>query len=65
MGYVHKNSKGSDWYLNCKEVTLKGGQKNTIFFFSKDNRPETACDLPDRKQIVENPVNGFPICKNK
>ena len=65
MGYVHKNSKGSDWYLNCKEVTLKGGQKNTIFFFSKDDRPETACDLPDHKKVVENSVNGFPICKNK
>lgn len=64
MSYVHTNSKGVKWYLNCQEVTLNGGQKNTIFFFSRDER-KTACDLPDTKQVVENPSNAFPICKNK
>ena len=65
MGYVYKNSKGVDWHLNCKDVTLKGGKTYTIYFFSKDSRSATACDLPDNKQVVENAANGFPICKNK
>ncbi|MYB39752.1 hypothetical protein F4X86_00445 [Candidatus Saccharibacteria bacterium] len=64
MSYVYKNSKGVDWYLNCKEVTLKGGQTQKIYFFSKDQR-DTGCDLPADKQVVENAANGFPICKNK
>ena len=65
MAYTHTNSKGVVYHLNSKAVTLKGGQQQTIYFFSKDHRPETACDLPDHKQVVENKVNGFPACKNK
>ena len=65
VAYKYTNSKDVAYYLNCKEVTLKGGQKQVIYFFSKDDRPDTGCDLPDNKQVVENKVNGFPACKNK
>ena len=65
MAYKHVNSKGVTYYLNCKQVTLKGGQKQMIYFFSKDERADTGCDLPADKKVVENKVNGFPACKNK
>ena len=65
MAYTYTNSKNVTYYLNCKEVTLKGGQKQTIYFFSKDERSDTGCELPANKQVVENKVNGFPACKNK
>jgi len=58
MGYKHTNSRGVTYYLNCKEVTLRGGKKQTIYYFSKDERPE-ACDLPAGKVVKENPRNGF------
>ena len=41
MAYKHTNSKGVDYYLNSKEVTLRGGKKQVIFFFSKDDRKDT------------------------
>jgi hypothetical protein len=62
MGYSHKNSKGVTYYLNSKDVTLRGGKVQRIFYFSKDQRPE-ACDLPDGMSVNENPRNGFLTVK--
>lgn len=58
MAYKHTNSRGVTYYLNKKEVTLRGGKKQTIYYFSKDERPE-GCDLPDGYVVKENPRNGF------
>ena len=66
MAYTHTNSKGVVYHLNSKDVTLKGGQQQTIYYFSKSNRPDTACEsLPSHKVVVENPANGVPFCRNK
>jgi hypothetical protein len=35
MGYKHVNSKGVTYYLNSKEVTLRGGKKQRCL---KDKR---------------------------
>ncbi|HTE22348.1 MAG TPA: hypothetical protein VK674_04895 [Candidatus Limnocylindria bacterium] len=64
MGYKHVNSKGVTYYLNSKKVTLRGGKEQTIYYFSKDERPEAA-DLPDDKEVGENPRNGFLTVKRK
>lgn len=64
MAYKHTNSKGVTYYLNSKEVTLRGGKKQTIYYFSKDQRPE-ACDLPADRQVKENPTNGFLTVSKK
>ena len=63
MGYKHTNSKGVTYYLNSKEVTLRGGKVQKIFYFSKDERAE-ACDLPSGKVVKENPNNGFLTVSN-
>ncbi len=64
-GYKHTNSKGVTYYLNCKQVTLRGGKEQTIYYFSKDHRPETACDLPGDREVKENPRNGFLTVSRK
>ena len=64
MGYSHTNSKGVTYYLNSKNVTLRGGKEQRIFYFSKDQRPE-ACDLPDGYNVKENPRNGFLTVSRK
>lgn len=61
--YKHTNSKGVTYYLNTKMVTLRGGKEQRIYYFSKDERPETACDLPDNMTVGENPRNGFLTVK--
>lgn len=63
MAYKHTNSKGVTYYLNSKKVTLRGGKEQTIYYFSKDERPESGCDLPDGFSVNENPRNGFLTVK--
>jgi hypothetical protein len=62
MAYKHTNSKGVTYHLNCKDVTLRGGKNQRIYYFSKDSRPE-ACDLPAGYSVNENPRNGFLTVK--
>lgn len=62
MAYKHTNSKGVTYYLNSKKVTLRGGKEQTIYYFSKDERPE-ASDLPAGFSVNENPRNGFLTIK--
>lgn len=64
MAYQHTNSKGVTYHLNSKAVTLRGGKVQTIYYFSKDSRPE-ASDLPDGFVVNENPRNGFLTIKRK
>ncbi|HVC36407.1 MAG TPA: hypothetical protein VNE40_03120 [Candidatus Dormibacteraeota bacterium] len=64
MAYKHTNSKGVTYYLNSKSVTLRGGKQQTIYYFSKDERPE-ATDLPGGFMVNENPRNGFLTVKRK
>ena len=67
MAYSHKNSKGVDYYLHTMDVTLRGGKKQTIYFFSKDakNAKGTPCDLPADRMVKENPRNGLLTIKKK
>ena len=51
-------------HLHSKDVTLKGGRNQTIYYFAKDAR-SNACDLPAGKQVVESPKTGLPFVKGK
>jgi hypothetical protein len=62
MAYKHTNSKGVTYYLNSKAVVLRGGKEQTIYYFSKDQRPE-ATDLPAGMEVNENQRNGFLTVK--
>jgi hypothetical protein len=63
-GYSHTNSKGVTYHLNSKNVTLRGGKEQRIYYFSKDVRPE-ATDLPEGYNVQENPRNGFLTVSRK
>jgi hypothetical protein len=63
MAYKHTNSKGVTYYLNSKAVVLRGGKEQTIFYFSKDERPEAVPSLPEGMEVNENPRNGFLTVK--
>ena len=58
-GFSFTNSKGVEYHLNTKHVVLRGGREQDIYFFTKDVRPETACELPEGYKVNENPRNGF------
>jgi hypothetical protein len=58
--YTHTNSKGVKYYLHYKDVTLRGGREQRIYFFAKaEGGKGTPCELPEGYEVVENPRNGF------
>lgn len=61
--YQHTNSKGVTYYLNCKDVVLRGGKVQTIYYFTKDSGRAEMCLLPEGYSVVENPRNGFVTVK--
>ena len=66
MAYAHTNSKGVKYYLHKKDVQLRGGKMQTIYYFAKDERPADALDaVPADRKVEENPRNGFLYLKKK
>ncbi len=64
MAYTHENSKGQTYYLHGKDVVLRGGRNQRIYYFAKDERPNESVDaVPAGYQVVENPRNGFLALK--
>lgn len=64
MAYSHTNSRGQEYFLHSKDVTLKGGRVQRIYFFAREVKPEGALDaLPEGYQVVENERTGLPILK--
>ena len=61
MAYKHTNSKGVTYYLHKADVTLRGGKPQTIYFFAKvaKNAKGEPTDLPEGREVKENPRNGF------
>ena len=54
------------WHLYTREVTLKGGRKQPIYFFSKRTpKSGNKCDKPDGYTVGENPRTGLPYLKKK
>lgn len=66
MPYEHSTPKGT-YVLHTRDVELKGGRKQTIYFFSKKgNTPKSGnpCDLPGGKEVGINSRTGLPFLRN-
>ncbi len=63
MAFSHTNSKGQQYYLHMKDVTLKGGRIQRIYFFARDVREGAVDAMPAGYIVVENPRTGLPVLK--
>lgn len=64
MAYEHKNSKGQTYFLHSKEVTLKGGRKQVIYYFARAVNAEFAiAAVPAGMIVSENARTGLPLLK--
>ncbi len=62
--YSYTNKKGQTYYLHTREVTLKNGRKQRIFFFARDVRPQMALEaVPAGYQVMETQRTGMPVLK--
>ncbi|MDR1197197.1 MAG: hypothetical protein LBL08_02910 [Candidatus Nomurabacteria bacterium] len=58
--YQHTNKKGINYFLHYKDVTLKGGRIQRIYWFAKEEGGKgTPTELPEGYEVVENERNGF------
>ncbi len=65
MAYAFTNSKGVTYYLHFKDVNLKGGRQQRIYFFARDVRDGSLDEVPDAYQVMETTRTGMPILKKK
>lgn len=65
MAYSTTNSKGQTYYLHMKDVTLKGGRLQRIYFFARDVREGALDALPEGYGEVENPRTGLIVLKKQ
>jgi hypothetical protein len=63
MAFSHVNSKGQTYYLHQRDVTLKGGRVQRIYFFAREVKDGAIDALPQGYIVVENPRTGLPILK--
>ena len=64
MAFSHKNSKGQEYFLHSKEVTLKGGRKQVIYYFSRTMDEKFGLGAVPAGMIVsENSRTGLPLLK--
>jgi len=63
---VDEPYKHGEYILYTKEVKLRGGRKQRIYFFSK-KQPEdaTPCPLPEGYEVKVNEKTGLPLLKKR
>ena len=65
MAYEFKNSRGVSYFLHSKDVNLKGGRLQTIYFFARDVRPGALNEVPAAYKVIETAKTGMPILKKR
>ncbi len=60
---VQSKKSGKTYYLHSKEVTLRGGRKQTIYFFATDVRPGALDGVPTGYEVMENARTGLPMLR--
>lgn len=65
MAYAHVNSKGQTYYLHGKQVTLRGGRKQQIYYFSRKEKADALNEVPANFKVMENQRTGLPMLKKK
>ncbi|MBW7881796.1 MAG: hypothetical protein H3C34_04020 [Caldilineaceae bacterium] len=62
MAFSYTNSKGRQYFLHARETTLKNGQKQTIYFFAKEQKEGVLNAVPAGYMVSES-KNGLPVLK--
>ena len=63
MAYSYTNKKGVEYFLHKKDVTLRGGRNQTIYYFARDVRDGAIDEVPSGYKVVETERTGMPVLK--
>ena len=62
MAYTYTNSKGTTYYLHGRNVTLKNGREQRIYFFAREVKDGALDEVPEGRMVAES-RNGLPVLK--
>ena len=66
MAYsVNSKKSGKTYYLHSKEVNLKGGRKQRIYYFAGVAGPDSLDALPSGYEVMENSCTGLPMLRKE
>lgn len=60
---VVSKKSGQTYFLHSREVTLRGGRLQTIYFFAREVKPGAQDALPAGYAVMENSRTGLPMLK--
>jgi len=63
--FSYTNKKGQTYYLHTRDVTLKNGRVQTIYFFARDIRDGSLSAVPAGYMVIETTRTGMPVLKKK
>ena len=63
--FSYTNKKGQTYYLHTRDVTLKNGRVQTIYFFARDIRDGSLSEVPAGYMVIETTRTGMPVLKKK
>ncbi len=63
MAYSYTNSKGQQYFLHKRDVTLKNGRQQTIYFFAREVRDGSLDAVPAGYTVMETQRTGMPVLK--
>ena len=64
MAYSVQSKKTGDTYiLHTREVTLRGGRQQRIYFFAREEKDGALDELPEGYEVIENSRTGLPMLK--
>ncbi len=61
--YSYTNAKGQEYFLHSKDVTLKNGRVQTIYFFARDIREGVLSAVPAGYEVMETKRTNMPVLK--
>lgn len=61
--YSYTNAKGQTYYLHTKEVTLKNGRVQRIYYFARDVRDGALASVPAGYEVMETKRTNMPVLK--
>lgn len=62
--FSYTNSKGQQYFLHAKDITLKNGMHQRIYFFAREVRDGYLSELPEGKEVMETKRTGMPVLRN-
>jgi hypothetical protein len=63
MAYSYTNGKGQKYYLHYRDVTLRGGRNQRIYFFAREVRSNSLDAVPAGYKVMETKRTGMPVLK--